>query len=163
MKCQTILLKKFFGLKGAVYYEAIAMVIFSHVKITCEDNMLFSHVKRSSCRAKAHLVFHWCLYNKDNYLTSLFNIGCRGAIGKSLTLHARRRSVIRLLPWKLSFYCFFGLFFFFLKTYFHFLTDFKYTGRLIASSLSHARKISFPRNSVENSYRDPVSEKLLPV
>ena len=24
-----------FGLKGAVYYEAIAMVIFSHVKITC--------------------------------------------------------------------------------------------------------------------------------
>ena len=32
-KHQTILLKKFFGLKGAVYYEAIAMVIFSHVKI----------------------------------------------------------------------------------------------------------------------------------
>ena len=54
MKCQTILLKKFFGLKGAVHYEAIAMVIFSHVKI-------------SSFRAKAHLVFHWCLYNKDFY------------------------------------------------------------------------------------------------
>ena len=35
MKCQTILLKKFLGLKGAVYHEAIAMVIFSHVKITC--------------------------------------------------------------------------------------------------------------------------------
>ena len=34
MKCQTILLKKFFGLKGAVYYKAIAMVIFSHVKIS---------------------------------------------------------------------------------------------------------------------------------
>ena len=51
MKCQTILLKKFFGLKVAVYYEAIAMVIFSHVKI-------------SSFRAKAHLVVHWCLYNK---------------------------------------------------------------------------------------------------
>ena len=33
MKCQTILLKKFFGLKGAVYYEAIAMAIFSRVKI----------------------------------------------------------------------------------------------------------------------------------
>ena len=31
---------------------------------TCEDNMLFSHVKISSFRAKAHLVFHWCLYNK---------------------------------------------------------------------------------------------------
>ena len=25
--------------------------------------MLFSHVKISSFRAKAHLVFHWCLYN----------------------------------------------------------------------------------------------------
>ena len=41
MKYQTILLKRFFGLKGAVYYEAIAMVIFSHVKISfifkCED------------------------------------------------------------------------------------------------------------------------------
>ena len=31
---------------------------------TCEDNMLFSHVKISCFRAKAHLVFHWCLYNK---------------------------------------------------------------------------------------------------
>ena len=47
MKCETTLLKKFFGLKGAVYYEAIAMVILSHVKITswtftCED-IKFSH------------------------------------------------------------------------------------------------------------------------
>ena len=31
---------------------------------TCEDNMLFSHVKISCFCAKAHLVFHWCLYNK---------------------------------------------------------------------------------------------------
>ena len=31
---------------------------------TREDNMLFSRVKISSFRAKAHLVFHWCLYNK---------------------------------------------------------------------------------------------------
>ena len=30
---------------------------------TCEDNMLFSHVKISSFRAKAHLVFLWCLHN----------------------------------------------------------------------------------------------------
>ena len=30
---------------------------------TCKDNMLFSHVKISSFRAKAHLVFHWWLYN----------------------------------------------------------------------------------------------------
>ena len=37
---------------------------------TCEDNILFSHVKISSFRAKAHLAFHWCLYNKIifNYL-----------------------------------------------------------------------------------------------
>ena len=44
-------------MKGAIYYVAIAKVIFSHVKI-------------SSFRAKAHLVFHWCLYNKITY--SLF-------------------------------------------------------------------------------------------
>ena len=37
---------------------------------TCEDNMLFSHVKISNFHAKAHLVFHWCLYNKD-YLCHL--------------------------------------------------------------------------------------------
>ena len=32
-----------------------------------EDNipMLFSHLKISSFRAKAHVVFHWCLYNKQ--------------------------------------------------------------------------------------------------
>ena len=34
MKYQTI-----FGLKGAVYYEAISKVIFSHVKITCYFHM----------------------------------------------------------------------------------------------------------------------------
>ena len=34
---------------------------------TREDNMLFSHVKISSFRAKAHLVFHWCLYNNIFY------------------------------------------------------------------------------------------------
>ena len=54
MKYQTILLKQFLGLKSAVYYEVIATVIFSHVKIT-------------SFPAKAHLFFHWCLYNKNNY------------------------------------------------------------------------------------------------
>ena len=35
----------FLGVKGAIYYVAIAKVIFSHVKI-------------SSFRVKAHLVFH---------------------------------------------------------------------------------------------------------
>ena len=29
------------------------------------NNMLFSRVKISCLRAKAHLVFHWCLYNKS--------------------------------------------------------------------------------------------------
>ena len=37
---------------------------------TCEDNMLFSHVKISCFRAKAHLVFHWYLYNKHRYFMS---------------------------------------------------------------------------------------------
>ena len=45
MKYQTILLKQFFGLKGANYSEAIETVTFSHVKI-------------SSFRANGHLVFH---------------------------------------------------------------------------------------------------------
>ena len=30
---------------------------------TCEDYVLFLHVKRSCFRAKAHQVFHWCFYN----------------------------------------------------------------------------------------------------
>ena len=38
---------------------------------TCEDNMLFSHVKISCFRAKAHLVFHWYLYNKFVYVIGL--------------------------------------------------------------------------------------------
>ena len=36
--------------KGMIYYVTIAVVIFSCVKISC-------------FRVKAHLVFHWCLYN----------------------------------------------------------------------------------------------------
>ena len=35
--------------------------------------MLFSHVKVSSFRGKAHLLFHWCLYNNDDYHFSLKN------------------------------------------------------------------------------------------
>ena len=37
--------------------------------------MLFSHVQKSCFRAKAHLVSHWCLYNRttfSSYLTSVF-------------------------------------------------------------------------------------------
>ena len=32
-----------------------------------QNHMLFSHVKISSFRTKAHLVFHWCLYNKVRF------------------------------------------------------------------------------------------------
>ena len=46
--------KQFFGVKGAIYYVAIATVIFSQVNM-------------SSFRVKAHLVFHLCLYNKYIY------------------------------------------------------------------------------------------------
>ena len=49
---QSILLNSFFSVKGAIYYAVLVTVIFSHVKI-------------SSFRAKPHLVFHWCLYNKQ--------------------------------------------------------------------------------------------------
>ena len=49
-------------------------LLCSHSKgdiFTCEDNILFSHVKISSFRAKAHQVFHyWCLYNKKQYQLS---------------------------------------------------------------------------------------------
>ena len=41
-------------MKDVIYYVAIATVIFSHVKI-------------SSFCVRAHLVFHWCLYNKNDY------------------------------------------------------------------------------------------------
>ena len=53
---------------------------------TCEDNMLFSHVKISSFRAKAHLVFHWCLYNNKLSYPTLATILDRSkeAIGKKL-------------------------------------------------------------------------------
>ena len=37
---------------------------------TCEDNMLSSRVKIWSFRGKAHLLFHWCLYNKASFLWS---------------------------------------------------------------------------------------------
>ena len=38
---------------------------------TCENNMLSSRVKISCFRGKAHLVFHWCLYNKMFYYSLL--------------------------------------------------------------------------------------------
>ena len=41
---------------------------------TCENDMLFSRVKISCFRAKAHLVFHWCLYNKASSFQGLKKI-----------------------------------------------------------------------------------------
>ena len=64
MKYQTISLKQFYPAKGAIYYVAIATVIY---------NMLFSCVKISCFRAKAHLVFHWCLYNNRVYPLNISN------------------------------------------------------------------------------------------
>ena len=49
MKYQPISLS---ASNGAIYYVPIATMIFSREKISC-----FS--------AKAHLVCHWCLYNKE--------------------------------------------------------------------------------------------------
>ena len=55
-------MKQFFPAKGAIYYVAIATVIFSHV---------ISRVKISCFCAKAHLVFHWCLYDEIEYHTKV--------------------------------------------------------------------------------------------
>ena len=39
------------------------------VRPTLDPVMLFSHVKISSFRMKAHLaLFHWCLYNNEVHL-----------------------------------------------------------------------------------------------
>ena len=53
MKYQTISLEYFFGLpaKDVIYRVTIATEIFSLVKV-------------SNLRGKAHLVYHWCLNNK---------------------------------------------------------------------------------------------------
>ena len=40
--------------------------------------MLFSHVKIPSFRAKAHLVFHWCLYNNKCYNIHWLSLQIRG-------------------------------------------------------------------------------------
>ena len=48
---KTFHFNSFFVVKGKIYYLPIATAIFSCVKITC-------------FRAKVHMVFHWCLYNK---------------------------------------------------------------------------------------------------
>ena len=49
-----------FAVKGAIYYVAIATVIF-HL---WSSHVIFTFFKILCFRAKAHLVFHRCLYNK---------------------------------------------------------------------------------------------------
>ena len=58
MKCQTISPKYFFAAKGAIYYVAIAT---AGALFTFENNVIFSRVKISCFRRKAHRVLHWCL------------------------------------------------------------------------------------------------------
>ena len=68
MKFKNISLN-FLAAKDAICYVALATVIYLHVKNSCEK--FFSHVKISYFRVKAHLVFHWCVYNKT-YLSLYF-------------------------------------------------------------------------------------------
>ena len=70
-KIQTILFKKFFGVKGAIYYVASATVMFSHMKI-------------SSFRLKAHLVFHWYIYNKVLY--PMIHFFCMALVFRALKI-----------------------------------------------------------------------------
>ena len=66
MKCQTISLKYFFCCERRD-------LLGSHRNgnlFTCEDNMLFSHVKISRFRAEAHLVYFNGVYlsNRPHFL-----------------------------------------------------------------------------------------------
>ena len=58
---------------------------------TCEDNMLFSHVKISSFRSKAHLVFNWCLYDKIRYVRTYDSLG-PNFLNNGAPLRAERES-----------------------------------------------------------------------
>ena len=76
----------FFGAKGAMYYVAIATVIFSHVKISC-------------FYVKAHLVFHWLLQNELCLVVRDLNFPCTWSILLRLQQYfweKRRRISIKL-------------------------------------------------------------------
>ena len=60
----------FLAVKSAIYYVAIATAIFSRVKITC-------------FRVEAHMVFQWCLYNRERLE--------KGLTGASYTTHMTKR------------------------------------------------------------------------
>ena len=73
-------------------------------------------------------------------LTNFINVSCRYAIDNASTLHVRGPG-FDCRRWILSFRFFFVLLFCFVllflrKKIFHFLIDLKYTGRLVAGSLS---------------------------
>ena len=63
------------AMKYSVYYINTNEILNNFTKdiksnsdlFTCENNMLSSRVKISCFRAKAHLAYHWCLYNKFIY------------------------------------------------------------------------------------------------
>ena len=57
-----------------MYYVTKVMVIFSHY----EDDTLFSRVRTSYFRAKAHLlhIFHWCLYKINLSSTCISRQSC---------------------------------------------------------------------------------------
>ena len=69
-------------------------------------------------------------------LTAVCSISCRGTKDNQLTFHVRGLGFNSChLKLFLSFILLVLLFWFYRKTYFHFLTDLKYTGRVIAGSL----------------------------
>ena len=61
-------LNSFFGLKGAVYYEAIATVIFSHLKITCYLHMWRYHifVQKLTWYFIGVYIIKWCTWYKQS-------------------------------------------------------------------------------------------------
>ena len=46
--------------------------------------MLFSHVKISRFRAKAHVVFHWCLYHEKKILSLTSELRFTGTFSEDL-------------------------------------------------------------------------------
>ena len=81
----------------------------------------------------------WAKVLKMINLTGIFNTSCRGTTDNMLTFHAGGLG-FNSRCWKCFFFLSFGPFvvvgFFPRKTYFHILTDLKYTGRLIAGFIS---------------------------
>ena len=92
MKYKTISMKQFFPAKGAIYYVAIATVIFSRVKITCYFHVWRYHafarkliwyfigayvIKMFLLKVKKNNFF--CLLKLDSLIkkfTSIYNTAC---------------------------------------------------------------------------------------